>query len=253
MDWKAAYEDFHKYLHLNNFPIGFTLLEKKEDVPDSVKWVGHKMNICQQTALARFYGWAQASCAEDQICVLGAACLGMIDCPERVSNGEINCGIYQHDAATAKSMQDYLPKIDKKYQAVVTYPLTKVPAGLTPDGVVIYGNSAQMMRLIQADLWTSGGEFKMASSGDAGLCSRGMAQIVKTGKPTLEIPCVGDRRFAATQDTEIIFAFPAEQTGKILDGLASTHKTGSRYPIPPQMDEAHMPNGFFVVEEDFPA
>lgn len=118
-------------------------------------------------------------------------------------------------------------------------------------GVIIYGNSAQMMRLIQAELWASGGEFKMASSGDAGLCSRGIAQIVNTGKPTMEIPCVGDRRFAATQDTEIIFAFPAEQASKIIDGLAATHRAGSRYPIPPQMDEAHMPTGFYVVEQDF--
>lgn len=250
MDWNAAYEEFHKYLHLNNFPIGYALLERREDVPASIKWVGHKINICQQTALARFYGWPHASRPKDQICVLGAACVGMIAVPERVSKGEINCGVYQHDLPTAESMQDYLPKVDKRYEALVTFPLSKVPEGVEPMGVIIYGNSAQMMRLIQADLWSSGGEFRMASSGDAGLCSRGIAQIVNTGQPTLEIPCVGDRRFAATQDTEIIFAFPAGRTEKILKGLAATYRTGSRYPVPPQMDEAHMPKGFFVVEGD---
>lgn len=253
MDWNAVYEKLHTYLHLNNFPIGYTLLESREDVPPSVKWVAHKVNICQQTALARFYGWAQASRAEDQVCVIGAACMGMIAIPERVSSGAINCGIYQQDPQAARAMQDLLPKVGKSYQVLVTYPLTRVPDGITPMGVIIYGNSAQMMRLIQAELWASGGEFRMASSGDAGLCSRGIAQIVNTGKPTLEIPCVGDRRFAATQDTEIIFAFPAAQTGKILEGLAATHRTGSRYPVPPQMDEAHMPPGFFVAAEDLSA
>jgi uncharacterized protein (DUF169 family) len=122
---------------------------------------------------------------------------------------------------------------------------------MTPQGIIIYGNSAQMMRLIQAALWKEGGEFGLASSGDAGVCSRGIAQTLMTQKPILDIPCLGDRRFAATQDTELIFAFPAVMTSQMLEGIKATYKAGSRYPIPTQMDwEPHMPAGFFVVAED---
>jgi uncharacterized protein (DUF169 family) len=252
MDWTTVYEEFHRYLHLYNFPVGVTLFEKKENVPASVRWIDRKVNVCQQVALARLYGWTSASGPEEQVCVLGASSVGLINVPQRVREGKINYGVYQKDLAAAKRMQKYLPKMSQKHEALVTFSLTRVPEGLAPKVIIIYGNSAQMMRLVQAALWEHGGELRMASSGDGGVCCRGIAQTFMTHNPTLEIPCLGDRRFAVTQDTELIFAFPATMASEILEGLKATYKAGSRYPIPTQMDWApHMPEGFFVIAEDY--
>ena len=252
MNWTTVYEKFHRYLHLYNFPVGVTLFEKKEDVHASVRWIDRKVNVCQQVALARLYGWTSASGPEDQVCVLGASSVGLINVPRRVREGKINYGVYQKDLAAAKRMQEHLPKMSQRHEALVTFSLTRVPEGLAPKVIIIYGNSTQMMRLIQASLWEHGGELRMASSGDGGVCCRGIAQTLMTNNPTLEIPCLGDRRFAVTQDTELIFAFPATMASEILEGLKATYTAGSRYPIPTQMDWApHMPEGFFVIAEDY--
>lgn len=252
MNWTTVYEEFHRYLHLYNFPVGVTLFEKKEKVPSSVKWINRKVNVCQQVALARLYGWTSATSPEEQVCVLGASSVGLINVPRRVKDGKINYGVYQKDLAAAKRMQEHLPKMSQRHEAFVTFSLTRVPEGLAPKVIIIYGNSAQMMRLIQAALWEHGGELRMASSGDGGVCCRGIAQTLMTNNPTLEIPCLGDRRFAVTQDTELIFAFPATMASEILEGLKATYTAGSRYPIPTQMDWVpHMPEGFFVVAEDY--
>lgn len=210
------------------------------------------MNVCQQVALARLYGWTSATSPEEQVCVLGASSVGLINVPRRVKDGKINYGVYQKDLAAAKRMQEHLPKMSQRHEAFVTFSLTRVPEGLAPKVIIIYGNSAQMMRLIQAALWEHGGELRMASSGDGGVCCRGIAQTLMTNNPTLEIPCLGDRRFAVTQDTELIFAFPATMASEILEGLKATYTAGSRYPIPTQMDWVpHMPEGFFVIAEDY--
>ena len=252
MNWTTVYEEFHRYLHLYNFPVGVTLFEKKEKVPSSVKWINRKVNVCQQVALARLYGWTSATSPEEQVCVLGASSVGLINVPRRVKDGKINYGVYQKDLAAAKRMQEHLPKMSQRHEAFVTFSLTRVPEGLAPKVIIIYGNSAQMMRLIQAALWEHGGELRMASSGDGGVCCRGIAQTLMTNNPTLEIPCLGDRRFAVTQDTELIFAFPATMASEILEGLKATYTAGSRYPIPTQMDWVpHMPEGFFVITEDY--
>jgi len=251
MNWQNLYDALHDYLHLHSFPVGVTLFPKKSDVPESVRWFDRKVNICQQVAIARLYGWSFASGPAEQVCVLGAASLGLIETPERVKSGEINCGVYQKDLIAARKMQDHLPKMPTRNEAVACFSLTRVPEGITPQVVVIYGNSAQMMRLIQAALWSEGGEFRMASSGDAGVCSRAIAQTIMTQKATMEIPCLGDRRFAAAQDHDIIFAFPAKMSRSLLEGLEGTYRSGSRYPIPVQMDwEPHMPMDFSVADKD---
>lgn len=212
---------------------------------------GKRLTICQQIAYSRYYGWSTWTDAETSHCVLGAACAGLVEPPQRVLDGSVNAGVYQADQAAAAAMQQAMPRVPAGIAGVLTYPLTRPVAGFSPELVVVYCNTAQAMRLVQAFLYREGGEFVMQSSGDAGVCSRGVAQVANSGRPAVEIPCLGDRRFAMAQDHELIVGIPAGWLERTTEGLAATHKAGIRYPVPFQIpDCCELPPDYITGEED---
>lgn len=210
-----------------------------------------RLTVCQQIAYSRMYGWSTWCDADSSHCVLGAACVGLIEPPERVLSGEVNCGVYQQDQPAAAAMQTQMPRYPVGTSGLLTYPLSRPIEGLIPDLAVIYVNTAQAMRFVQAFLYEAGGEFVMKSSGDAGVCSRAVAQVAMTGEPTIEIPCMGDRRFALAQDHELCVGIPASWFERTAAGLTATHKAGIRYPIPFQIpSECHLPPTFVTSDSD---
>lgn len=217
-----------------------------------IRLEGKRLTICQQIAYSRMYGWSTCCTAETAHCVLGAACVGLVEAPQRVVDGEVNNGVYQQTQVAAAAMQQAMPKLDSGVAAVLSYPLSRPLEGLEPDLVVVYVNAAQAMRFVQAFLYHDGGEFCMKSSGDAGVCSRAVAQAALTDEPTIEIPCLGDRRFAMAQDHELCVGIPASWLQRTAEALQATHKAGIRYPIPFQIpDQCDLPPVFITGEEDY--
>ena len=62
-------------------------------------------------------------------------------------------------------------------------------------------------------------------------CSDAIARCYNTGKPSLSIPCYGERRYGHAQDDELVMAVPAGMMEKALSGLESLYRRGVRYPI----------------------
>ena len=233
-------------------PVGVNLIRDPALIEGlKIKVRGKRLAICQQIAYSRMYGWSTWTDAGTGHCALGAASTGMIAPPARVLDGSVNAGVYQETQGAAAAMQQAMPRVATGVAGVLSYPLARSFPGLNPDTVVLYVNSAQAMRFVQAFLYQQGGEFVMRSSGDAGVCSRAVAQVVLTGEPTVEIPCMGDRRFAMAQDHEIIIGIPFGWLERTARGLAATHKAGIRYPIPFQIpSECELPPEFVTSAKD---
>ena len=233
-------------------PVGVNLVRDISLVADlKIKVRGKRLAICQQVAYSRMYSWSTWTDAKTSHCAIGAACTGMILPPQRILDGTVNTGVYQETPQAAAAMQLMMPRVKPGVAGVLTYPLTRTFEGLPPDLVVIYVNAAQAMRFVQAFLFEQGGEFVMKSSGDAGVCSRAVAQVALTGEPTIEIPCMGDRRFALAQDHEVIVGIPAAWLERTAKGLAATHRAGIRYPIPFQIPtECELPPDYVTSEQD---
>lgn len=232
--------------------VGVNLVKDAALLADArIRVKGQRLTICQQIAYSRMYGWSTWTEADTGHCVLGAGVTGMIKRPERVASGAVNTGIYQQDQQAAAAMQELMPRVPVGTAGVLTYPISRPVAGFSPDLIVVYVNSAQAMRFVQAFLYQQGGEFTMKSSGDAGVCSRGVAQVYNTGEPTIEIPCLGDRRFALAQDHELLVGIPAGWLQRTAEGLRATHKAGIRYPVPFQIPSGcDLPADFITGEDD---
>lgn len=233
-------------------PVGVNLVRDSTQIEGlKIKMRDKRLAICQQIAYSRMYSWSTWTDSGTGHCAIGAACTGMIQPPERIMNGSVNTGVYQETEQAAQSMQALMPRVQSGVAGVLTYPLIRPFKEMTPDLVVLYVNSAQAMRFVQAFLYHQGGEFVMKSSGDAGVCSRAVAQVALTGEPTVEIPCLGDRRFALAQDHELIVGIPFAWLKRSADGLAATHKAGIRYPIPFQIPtECALPAEYITSEDD---
>jgi len=100
-----------------------------------------------------------------------------------------------------------------------------------PDTVLVYGNSAQVLRLLNAALYKRGGSISSDFSG-RGDCTDIVIKGKKTGEPQVILPCYGDRIFGMTADDEMAFTFPFERGEEIVEGLEKTHAGGVRYPVP---------------------
>jgi uncharacterized protein (DUF169 family) len=250
MDWKKYGEEINQYLRLNTFPFGIKLCKTLDELPPGARKRRFRIDVCQQGFFARAYGWTLYSEKEDMNCVLGACACGLIPCPKRVTDGILGEKVYQKDLQAAADMQKEMTKLDPIYKAVATFPLRDAKEGYDPDVIMMYVNSAQCMRLTQAALWEKGGALVVPTVGDAGMCSTGIAYVMKTQGIIREVPCLGDRRFAGCQDHELVFSYHKSQAQQILDGLIGTHKGGVRYPIPTAVEEFGMPPGYFVEVQD---
>ena len=104
-----------------------------------------------------------------------------------------------------------------------------------PDVVVVYGNPAQLMRLIHGGTHRSGNPIQSSFSGRASSCTEGVIGAYQDQTLKVVVPGNGDRVWGGCQDHEMVMAVPAAGLAEVVEGLEKTHAQGIRYPIPTYM------------------
>ena len=126
-------------------------------------------------------------------------------------------------------MEASIPRITRgRYEAVVMAPLAYNP--FHPDMVLVYANPAQMMLLINSLQFSRYEVLQFYCVGESS-CSDGIARCFNTGKPSLYIPCYGERRYGHAQDEDLAMAIPVGLMEKALQGMEALYRRGVRYPI----------------------
>lgn len=227
-------EAIERHIRPNTFPLGIKMVAREEDIPEKAKRPGRDMHfdsaLCQGMGIARHYGWTIAVSRKDISCPIGATLFGFQPKVEHFTGGHCCAGMYTKDAAAGAKTEAAAPCFDfGQYFAMVSGPLNRID--FEPDVVLVFGNPAQVMRLVTGALWESGGYIHSRFSGRTD-CADEVIETMKTGKPQVILPCYGDRIFAQTQDHEMAFSFPYAFGQTLVDGLEGTHKGGVRYPIP---------------------
>jgi uncharacterized protein (DUF169 family) len=227
-------EKLNRYLRLNTFPVSVKFLRNWEQLPQRAKRplkdMGNRLTTCQAIALSRRYGWVLALGREDSSYVLGAMALGLEKRLPHYTEGNLCIDLYTESLKAGRFSEQSVPRLPEgKYVGVVTAPLHRT--SFDPDSIVIYGNSAQIMRLGQAYLWKRGGTLTSEFRGRIHCADLAVAPAT-TGEPQMIIPCTGDRIFGQVQDHEVAFSFPFSLMEEILESLEATHKAGAtRYPV----------------------
>jgi MtaA/CmuA family methyltransferase len=244
MDVQTADRELQTYIRPQTFPVAIRMLKAGEPIPDRARRPARdfkKLSMnCQVIDMARRYGWTIALTREDHICSLGIAALGFEKPTHLHASGTLCEGMYtetKEAGRRSEAASDRLPV--GEYGTLLVAPLDR--AAFEPHLVCVYGNPAQVMRLIQGALWKRGGKLASGFSGRI-VCADIIVTTLLTGEPQVVMPCSGDRIFGQTQDHEMAFTIPWDRIEEVLEGLRGTHAGGIRYPITQFMDyEAKLP------------
>lgn len=230
--WQGLDEKLNSYLRLATFPIGVKLLEHKEELKgiSKIKRLEKKIALCQIFTYSRYYGWTMGLTEEDNVCPLAEIAMGFVEPYDIFLEGYFFVGRYHENQEAAKKTSQMIPKMPHgKISAIVSGALERID--YDPDLIIIYGNSAQMLRIIQGALWKEGGKLTISTFGDA-VCADTITNAYLTGKLQVALPCLGDRRFGLAMDGDLVASIPLGIIDSVIEGLEGTHKAGSRYPIP---------------------
>ncbi|MFX1408705.1 MAG: DUF169 domain-containing protein [Promethearchaeota archaeon] len=229
--WKELDNKLNNYLRLNTFPIGVKLLKDQETLK-SIKYLKtpeEKLAICQLFSYARYYGWTMGCVKGDNLCPLAEITLGFEESHKLFEEGAFFIGRYNETKEAAKKTTAMMPKLSYGiYSAIVAGALYRID--FEPDLILIWGNSAQIMRIIQGYLWKKGGRVSLSTFCD-GVCADTISNAILTGDLQIAFPCLGDRRFGMAKDTDLIASIPFALIHEIIEGMEMTHKAGTRYPI----------------------
>jgi len=221
---KAISDEYIRHLKLEGFPAAVKMIEDVKALDDiqykgkPVRKLNKNLLVCQLISQARFYGRVVAGLGENlDICRLGGDAMGF----EVDDYTHVYAGTYFTSGEAARKMIETMPKLERgKYQAMLVGPLDRIP--VDPDVVVIYGNVAQMLRIINGYVYDSGERLEFSANGDAGLCSDTVAIPMLTGKPHLAVPCNGGRVMSLPNQTEMAFGIPFEELEHVLEGIKFT-------------------------------
>jgi uncharacterized protein (DUF169 family) len=219
-------------------PLAAKLLAPDEPVPKRThrprKLLKHRVTVCQAMTMARRYGWKLALFKDDLCCAAALIAYGWVETEPTLDEVAdlMLAAQYAENREAARRQIEAIPRLPKgQCSGLVLSPLEL--ADWEPDLFIIYGNAAQMMRLVHAATYREGYPVHCSFGGRAASCAEGIIRTSQTNECQLVLPGGGDRIFAMTADDELAFAGPMASMDQMLEGLrVSGRHVGLAYPIP---------------------
>ena len=230
-DWEKPIRRMEQLMRLKSFPVAFKLLECKQDINKIpfIRRMKHKSTLCQLINLVRNFDWTVGADLDDFMSLMCPSIIGLTDIPEHMKDGTFRSIVWTKSRTDGKKYENGVPRIPLgKYEAVIMAPLVYNP--FDPDIILIYANPAQMMLLINSLQFEDYEVMQFFCVGESS-CSDAIARCYLTGKPSLTIPCYGERRYGHAQDDELVMALPAQMIDKALKGMEALYRRGIRYPV----------------------
>jgi dephospho-CoA kinase len=230
-DWEKLVRRMELLLRLKSFPVAFKLFKKKEMLSEIpyLRRMTHKSTLCQLISIVRNFDWTVGADMGDFLSPMCPSIIGLTELPALYQDGTFRSLVWTKTRRDGRKYENSIPRLPVgEYEAVAMAPLVYNP--FDPDIVLLYANPAQMMLLINALQYEDYEVMEFSCVGESS-CADVIARCYLRGKPSLSIPCYGERRYGHAQDDELAMALPAPVMDKALRGLEALYKRGIRYPI----------------------
>lgn len=229
--------DLERMLKLRTPPIGMKLLESAETLRQIPKLrrpqAIHTMD--QIVGQAARLGWTMGVQAADLVGEQCRAVVGLGGQDADWYSGQAMTGVWfatVEDSARHQAAMDVVPV--GRYQALVVAPLQRWPdfgAGADePDIALFYATPGAMIYFINGLQWSGYERFDWSVVGESS-CADSWGRALKTGKPSLSIPCFAERRYGGVLDDEMLMALKPADIAKSLAGMQALARNGLRYPF----------------------
>ena len=229
--------DLERMLKLRTPPIGMKLLESAETLRQIPKLrrpqAIHTMD--QIVGQAARLGWTMGVQAADLVGEQCRAVVGLGGQDADWYSGQAMTGVWfatVEDSARHQAAMEVVPV--GRYQALVVAPLQRWPdfgAGADePDIALFYATPGAMIYFINGLQWSGYERFDWSVVGESS-CADSWGRALKTGKPSLSIPCFAERRYGGVLDDEMLMALKPADIARSLAGMQALARNGLRYPF----------------------
>ena len=253
--WETLVRRLEALLRLKTFPLAIKFLEDPEELSKN-RWVRRpdkNLTLCQLISIVRTFDWTVGVTADD-LNLECASIVGLVDfndLPEALKDGTFRSLVWCKTKQDGKKFESAIQRIPAgKYKAMTLAPL--VYSSSDPDIVLVYANPAQMILIINALQFEDYERLQFFCVGESS-CSDAIAGCYLSGKPSLTIPCYGERRFGHAQDDEMVIGLLPKDVEKVEKNLEELYKRGICYPVPyagAQVDiSSVMPPNYQILSE----
>ena len=234
LDCPALVADLNRLLRLRTTPIGMKLFEtvaEMEAIP-RIRRPSAVHTTDQIVGQACRNGWTVGITAEDLVGAQCATVIGLHPRSEEWLSGKHMAGVWFENIEGSSAHQRSMDVVDYgRYEALAVSPLASSRLN-PPDVALIYATPAQMILFINGLQWSGYRKLDWGCVGESA-CADSWGRALKTGEPSLSIPCFAERRYGGVMEDELLMALPPAFLPKVVAGMDALSRNGLRYPIAP--------------------
>jgi uncharacterized protein (DUF169 family) len=233
-DFAAMVADLNSLLRLKTTVIGMKMFASAAEMAaiPKIRRPTAVHTTDQIVSMASRLGWTVGITAEDLVGAQCRAVIGLAPQDEKWLAGENYVGVWHGTAEDARKRQHALDVVPHgHYEALVVSPLASGRLN-PPDICLVYATPGQMIILINGLQYTGYKKFEWGVVGETA-CADSWGRALKTGEPSLSLPCYAERRYGGVPDEEMLMALKPSHLAKAIIGMKALAKNGLRYPIAP--------------------
>jgi uncharacterized protein (DUF169 family) len=234
IDLAGLVADLNSLLRLKTTVIGMKLFARTADMEaiPKIRRPNAVHTTDQIVSMAARLGWTVGITGDDLVGAQCRAVIGLAPQDEKWLAGENYVGVWHGTAEDARKRQEALDVVPfGHYQALAVSPLASGRLD-PPDICLVYATPGQMIILINGLQYTGYKKFEWGVVGETA-CADSWGRALKSGEPSLSLPCYAERRYGGVPDEEMLMALKPEHLAKAVVGMKELAKNGLRYPIPP--------------------
>jgi uncharacterized protein (DUF169 family) len=234
LDLVTMVADLNNLLRLKTTVIGMKMFARADEMAaiPKIRRPTAVHTTDQIVSMASRLGWTVGITADDLVGAQCRAVIGLAPQDEKWLAGEAYVGVWHDSAEDARKRQQALEVVPYgRYQALVVSPLVSGRLD-PPDICLVYATPGQMIILINGLQWSGYRKFEWGVVGETA-CADSWGRALKTGEPSLSLPCYAERRYGGVPDEEMLMALSPAHLAKAITGMKALAKNGLRYPIAP--------------------
>lgn len=234
VQYQTLVDELNGLLRLKATVIGMKLFERVEDMEAIPKIRRPKAvhTTDQIVSMGSRLGWTVGVTAENLAGAQCSAVIGLAPQDDEWLKGKPYVGVWHETSEDAQARQEALSVVPfGKYKAMAVSPLLSGRLD-PPDICLVYATPGQMIILINGLQYRNYKSFNWTVVGETA-CADSWGRALKTGEPSLSLPCFAERRYGGVPDEEMLMALSPAHLRISIEGMKALAKNGLRYPIPP--------------------
>lgn len=233
IDWDDLLGRLQALLRIRTTPIGMKLFEtvaEMEAVP-RIRRPDDIHTTDQIVGMASRLNWTVGITVEDLVGAQCGAVIGLHPRDDEWLSGDRMKGVWYEtieDSSAHQHAMDLAPF--GVYQAMAVAPLASKRLD-PPDICLVYATPAQMIILINGLQWRNYKKLEWGCVGESA-CADSWGRALRTGEPSLSLPCFAERRYGGVMEDELLMALSPADLAVAVEGMEFLSRNGLRYPIP---------------------